>query len=402
VSTPPADGPDGGWRAPEGPNGWGPAPGAPGPPAPAWGAAPGAAPTTQPGMPPGTQAGTQPGIPQGAAPQGWGQLAGPGQQPYGSVLTRRGIIALKPLGFGDFFDGAFRAIRHNPKVMIGLTALVLGVTNVLVAIPLAGLVASPAFTSTDPDVQLTDSEVAGLLGSTLALIPLAFLQSMALVVLTGILILSVAQSVVDRRLSIGQVWQRARGRAWTLIGWSLLLSLGTALGFAVAAAPGLALLVVEEFVGGAIALVGLLVAALLVAIWLGIKLTFVPVLIVVERLGIGASVRRSFALTKGAFWWTFLILLLSSILAGAVSQVLTVPFSVVGSLGILLAESNPLLGGAIYVVTIGIGTTVGLVITTPFFAAVVALLYIDRRIRLEGLDVALAHALDSAPEDRPA
>ena len=33
-------------------------------------------------------------------------------------------------------------------------------------------------------------------------------------------------------------------------------------------------------------------------------------------------------------------------------------------------------------------------LAVPFLAAVVALLYVDRRIRLEGLDVALARSLE--------
>lgn len=396
MSTPPADGPGGGWHAPEGPTGWGPAPGAPapGPPAPGAGG-------VQPGWGPAPGVAAAPTAASGAAPQGWGQLAGQGPQPYGSVLTRRGIIALKPLGFGDFFDGAFRAIRHNPRVMIGLTALVLGITNVLVALPLTGLLASPSFT--DPDAPVpTGDELAGLLGSLAALIPLSFIQSMAIIVLTGVLILSVTQSVVDRRLSIGQVWSRARGRVWPLIGWSLLQSFVGALLITVALAPGIALLVVEEYVGGVVALVLLVVGALVLGAWLVVSLTFVPVLIVVERLGIVASVRRSFALVKGAFWKTLLVLFLTSLLTGAVSQVLSFPFAVLGSLGLILLETNPVLGGVVYVGTTALGATVGIVIAVPFLAAVVALLYIDRRIRLEGLDVALGQALDSAPEDRPA
>ena len=73
-----------------------------------------------------------------------------------------------------------------------------------------------------------------------------------------------------------------------------------------------------------------------------------------------------------------------------------------GSVGLVLAESNPALGGIIYIGTVALGATVGIVIAVPFLAAVVALLYVDRRIRLEGLDVALGQALEQGPEDRPA
>ncbi|MGJ7440298.1 hypothetical protein [Aquipuribacter sp. MA13-6] len=380
MTTPPTGGPGSGWSVPEtgaASSGWGPPPGAP---------APGSGSTApgQPGRP------AQPGQP--AQAQGWGQMTGPGQQPYGSVLTRRGIIALKPLGFGDFFDGGFRAIRHNPRAMIGLSALVLGVTNILVALPLVGVFSTTAFT--DPTAELTDDDALAIGGSLLALIPTGFLQSIAVIVLTGMLILSVTQSVVDRRLSIGQLWHRARGRVWPLIGWSLLQSVGLSLLVALALAPGIVLLVLQEFAGGAAALVLLGIGVFVLSVWLGVKLLFVPVLIVVERLGIVASVKRSWTLTRGAFWWTLLLMFLTVILTSIVSQVLATPFAFVGALGLTLLESDPLLGAAVYAGAVSLGTTVGLVLSVPFLAAVIALLYVDRRIRLEGLDVALARTLE--------
>ena len=373
MTTPPTGGPGNGWSVPEtgaGTSGWGPPPGVD--PA----GAPGGGPDGHPGRP----------------AQGWGQMAGAAQQPYGSVLTRRGIIALKPLGFGDFFDGGFRAIRHNPRAMIGLSALVLAVTNILVALPLVGVFSTSAFT--DPTAELTDDQALAVGGSLLALVPTGFLQSIAIIVLTGILILSVTQSVVDRRLTVGQLWRRARGRVWPLIGWSLLQSVGGSLLIATALAPGIVLLVLEEFVGGAVALVVLGVAGVVLAIWLYIVLTFVPVLIVVERLGIVASVKRSYGLVKGAFWRTLLVLFLTAIVTSVVSQLLATPFAIAGSAGLVLLESNPVLAGAIYAGAVSLGTTVGLVLAIPFLAAVIALLYVDRRIRLEGLDVALARTLE--------
>jgi hypothetical protein len=181
---------------------------------------------------------------------------------------------------------------------------------------------------------------------------------------------------------------------WPLIAWSLLVSVGGSLLFAVALAPGIVLLVVEEFVGGAVALVVLLLAAGVLAAWLTVVLTFVPVVIVVERLGVRAAVRRSYALVRGAFWRTFGVLLLTSVLASIVSQWLATPFAIVGGLGLALLAAHPTLAGIVYGAAVSLGSTVGLVLAVPFLAAVVALLYIDRRIRLEGLDVTLARSLE--------
>lgn len=396
MTTPPSGGSGDAWAVPErGPSHGGSAAGPQGPSAAGWGPPPGAPAGPQVPGATGPGATSSPGPYPGRPGQGWGQLAGPGQQPYGSVLTRRGIIALKPLGFGDFFDGSFRAIRHNPKVMVGLSALVLLVTNILVTLPLVGLfTAGGLLDPTATGDELTTEQLTGVFGSLAALVPTSFVQTVAIIVLTGILILSVTQSVVDRRLGARDLWARARGRVLPLIGWSLLQSVGGSLLVALALAPGVVLLVLEEYAGGITALLVLGAAVAVLAAWLYVKLVFVPVLIVVERLGIVASVKRSFALTRGAFWRTLGILLLTAVLTSLVSQVLATPFGLVGGLGLALLESNPALAGAIYAASVSLGSTVGLVLAVPFLAAVVALLYVDRRIRLEGLDVTLARTLE--------
>lgn len=337
-----------------------------------------------------------PGTPQPAAQaqQGWGQYSGAEQPRYGAVITRRGIIALKPLGIGDFFDGSFRAIRHNPRVMIGLTALVVGVSSLLIALPATGMLTTIGLDESGP----TDSEALAALGFVGALVPAVLLQGVALIVLTGLLILSVSQSVVDRRLRLGELWRRARGRLLPLVGWSILQSIAATLLFGIALTPGIALLVVEELVGGIVAIVVLLVLATVLSVWVFVVLALVPALIVVERLSIIASIRRSYALVRGAFWRTLLILFLASILTGFVTQALALPLGFAGGLLAAFFASNEAVFFTINVVVTVVGGSAGAVIAMPFFAAVVALLYIDRRIRLEGLDVALGRTL----EDRPA
>jgi hypothetical protein len=374
VSTPPPE-----WVTPESGGaagrGWGSAP-----PPPAWGAPSG------PGNP------GAPGTP--AAPgHGWSTLGAGDRPAYGSVLTRRGIVALKPLGFSDFFDGAFRAIRHNPRVMIGLTALVLGLTNIIVALPVTAVFASVGLS--EPEAEPTAAQLTGMVGGLAALIPATFLQSVAVVVLTGMLILSVTQSVVDRRTTLAELWARARGRVWPLIGWSLLQAVGLSLLTAVALGPAVALFLVQEIAGGFAALVVLGLLGLAVGAWLYVVLAFVPVLIVVERLGVVAAVRRSYGLVRGAFWKTLGILLLTGLLTSIVSQTLATPFSFIGGIGLVALEGQPVLAGIVYGGSVVVGSTVGLVLAVPFLAAVVALLYVDRRIRLEGLDVALARVLQA-------
>src|SRR5690349_5901454 len=51
-----------------------------------------------------------------------------GQQqwgPTGVPVHKPGIVALRPLKLGDMFDGAFTAMRQNPRSMIGMAAVVM-------------------------------------------------------------------------------------------------------------------------------------------------------------------------------------------------------------------------------------------------------------------------------------
>ena len=69
---------------------------------------------------------TQP-PPPGWVPPGYGTPPAPGVAPgppgypsyvLGPPVHKPGVLALRPLGLGDFFDGAFKTIRLNPRAMV--------------------------------------------------------------------------------------------------------------------------------------------------------------------------------------------------------------------------------------------------------------------------------------------
>src|SRR5680860_1646831 len=62
------------------------------------------------------------GTPQYGSPPPYGQL--PPQQP---PAIKPGIVALRPLGLGELYDGAFQAIRRNPRTMLATAAAVITV-----------------------------------------------------------------------------------------------------------------------------------------------------------------------------------------------------------------------------------------------------------------------------------
>jgi hypothetical protein len=72
--------------------------------------------------------------------QGWGHAPTPGGAPqygWGPPLQaawqppKPGVIPLRPLGVGEILDGAISTIRANPRLMLGLSALVAVVTQVI-------------------------------------------------------------------------------------------------------------------------------------------------------------------------------------------------------------------------------------------------------------------------------
>jgi hypothetical protein len=90
--------------------------------------------------------------------------------------------------------------------------------------------------------------------------------------------------------------------------------------------------------------------------------------------------------------------LLTALVVGLVGQVLAIPLALVGAIGPLVVPGT---GGALvlvfsaYLAQVLVGA-----VTTPFTSAVVALQYVDQRIRKEGLDVQLIAASLQPPTAR--
>jgi hypothetical protein len=116
-------------------------------------------------------------------------------------------------------------------------------------------------------------------------------------------------------------------------------------------------------------------------------LSFAPTLIVLERIGVAAAITRSFALVRNDFWRVFGIRLLAVVVAGVVSGAVSVPFSLVGQVMLMVGQTTATT--VIAFVLISIGGAIGQIITSPFSAGVVVLLYTDRRIRAEAFDLVL-------------
>ncbi len=397
-----------GWQVPGGDDesagaGWGrpadPAP-APAPPSapPATPAPPSAPPPAPPPAPPVSPGwGQAPGW--GLAP-GWGQAPGWGGPPQPwtpPVKAPAGIVPLRPLGVGEILDGAFQAVRSNPRTMIGVSAAVVAAVTLLSIVPQAFLLQGLGI---DPDLspgaELTAREQLDILsGAVEAQLLPGILTFLAVTVLTALLIVPVSAAVLGRRTEPGEMWQRARSRLLPAIGLALLTGLAVGVGVVAVLSPGIAALVAGSPELGVVLLLVGAVAAVVVALLLTVRWALAAPALVLEKAPVLTALRRSWRLTRGSFWRVLGILLLTGIIVSIGQAVISVPFGALSALpGAGQDDPSGDLGTVFARLLInGIGTIVAGAIFYPFNAAASALLYIDLRMRREGLDVRLAQTV---------
>ncbi|MFJ2702280.1 glycerophosphoryl diester phosphodiesterase membrane domain-containing protein [Streptomyces sp. NPDC087428] len=357
-------GPAGNWSPTQPPAGqWsppsssGPGPGAP-PPAPGWG-----------------------GRPQGP---GWGR----------PDAARPGVIPLRPLGVGEILDGAVSTMRDHWRTVLGITLTVSVIVQTAIILVDRYLLPDPP----SIDANATGSEALrqaadSLQSSLLNTAPPLLITMLATIFTTGVLAVVISRSVLGRPVTLSDTWAEARPRLLPLLGLTLLLGVMAVGIMAVGLLPGFLL---GDTAGVGLAFLGLL-AACVVLVWLMVRFCLASPALMLERQSITASMRRSAKLIRGAWWRTFGILALTWLLTLIVTLVIGIPFGIIavvadgGGLDAFLTEGANSFGWSFLIIS-GIGDVVIATITYPLFAGVMALLYVDQRIRREALDLELARA----------
>ncbi|WP_421740953.1 glycerophosphoryl diester phosphodiesterase membrane domain-containing protein [Cellulomonas sp.] len=338
-------------------------------------------------------------------PSGWGQQPpggygswGPAAPPPPGVAWRPpalqpGIIPLRPLGMGEIYDGAFRAVRANPRVMFGLAALVVTLAVTIQSVIqwyVTGLVApqlSDLSSEVDPSGQMGFAEQ---MGSSAGLLISTPVTALATTILTGLLIVSVSRSVLGQVATVSEVLRS--WRVWLVVGFTFLSGVAV-LVVASVLTTGVVLLAVNDQIGPAV-LLGLAggLAFVVAAVWFSTRTLLVPPALMLEGKKFWPTIARAWRLTRGSFWRLFGIYLLTSILAGIIAQIIVFPATLIAQL--VLRDPTATSFGSF--VVIGIANVIASTLSTTFVSSVVALLYIDVRMRREGLDVELARAAETA------
>ncbi|WP_371030662.1 hypothetical protein [Pseudoclavibacter sp. JSM 162008] len=343
--------------------------------------------------------------------------SGYGQQPGGQWMPAPtpGLFPLRPLAFGDALAATFRLFRTSPKTTLGSAVIVMGATTLFASL-LPVVVGMLMFTRIP--FGGSQEDITPMLVSSITLTSLAALFGLAIAgvgsaLLQGILVRVVARGAIGEKLGFKEAWRAGWRGIWRLIGYALIVGVGSLLLIAIGwlLIPFILFMVLsgsgadEATMAGSIGL-GVIFTLLLggatvvLMVWVGIKIMFAPSAIVLEGLGPIAAIRRSWGLSHGNFWRVLGIVVVIQVIlnfaTGAVStvaqlavsmgQVILTPLGTgqstepqpgtIAAFAVILLLTSALqvlLGAIVLVLTSGNAT----------------ILYFDLRMRKEGLGVTL-------------
>lgn len=228
----------------------------------------------------------------------------------------------------------------------------------------------------------------------------AVVTLVATALLSGIVATIVGQGALGKPMSAGEAWRSTAPAIWRLLGASLAVLFIPALIAAAGVVPGVVIAIIGALASShGLVVLGILIAVLggiassVYAVYIAVSLSLATPTLMLEKQGVGAALRRSRVLVKGSWWRIFGITLLAGIIAQVIAGIITVPFTLLGGglSGIFSGSVTTQFRFTPLLLT-GIGGLLASVLVRPFSSAVVALLYLDRRMRAEGLDHTLQQA----------
>ena len=263
-------------------------------------------------------------------------------------------VALRPMTLADILDGGFSIIKARPRRILTLTAALVVPVQIIAALSsrdLGGGLFSSDVWLTDNSSTTGDTTTSSL--NTLGLIAALILPSIALVCIAAAIAHLVMGWSVGHDAS-GREMIGAVGHSW----WPLLATF--------------VVVHLAEVVGGFLCYLGAFVA-------MAFFVVVAPV-IGAEKASTGVALRRSITLVRPRFWPVLGTAVLMGIVAGVLGNVLSfLPQGIVLAIG--MESGWPVAA---------FGSIIAQVVTTPFVAASTTLLYLDLRVRTEGIDIELA------------
>jgi len=304
---------------------------------------------------------------------------------------------LRPLSLGELLDRSFTLYREHFWVFVGIMAIpaALGVpVNYFISQNYVKTFTDPTRLASPPAVM---AMFWGFLGVMAGITVLAMiLYSIVAAAVT----FAVSEAYLGRNTTVALAYRSAWGRVWRLLAVALnilIRVLGIAIGVSVVLGGAGAILIVgiTAVIPGAtsaqpvamtvIAVLVLAVYAAVIGVMVYLALRYavaIPAL-VLEDLGVLASIRRSVQLTKGRRGQVFVALLLASVISLVGSVVFYVPFYIATLISISRVHTIP----PWLSLTGTISSAIGHSLTGPIFLIALVLCYYDTRIRKEAFDL---------------
>jgi hypothetical protein len=297
---------------------------------------------------------------------------------------------LLPLTMPGLFEAALRFISRQPGTTIGAAAIAgfAGAVANLVALGLFSTRLRGQVQAIEPQVQdprpgqeaALAQALLELLTTALGMVAVvAVISALVYPVSNGLLICTVGRDVRGQATNLQDAWAQVRGHVPRLLGQAVVILLVVAV---ITSPVVLPLSLTGQNPLLALGLATVLAPASLVAVLLLTpRLVLAPVCLVLEDLPVHASFQRAFQLVRGDAMRTLGITVAAVVVTSLLASVVSLPFT-------LLASTDPT--STLGVFASSLGRIVGTAVTLPVLCAVIALIYVDLRVRKENLAAALA------------
>lgn len=290
--------------------------------------------------------------------------------------------ALRPLRLGELLDQAIRLYRRNFVTFIGIIAVIYIPLMILQTASTALMTSSlgSLATASRPEEIFTNYAYWGGVLSTLVITFVQFILVQGIA--TGALTRAVADNYLGKQTSILDAYRGIKESWVSLLGALLII----------------VLLFIVLFIWWLVPCIGWFTGLGMMAFLMAAVSPLVAPVVVLEKQGAFASIRRAWDLARRRFWpvlGTVFVLYLFSLLivngpAAIANALLTLA---IGSFG------DPTAGIVITTIIQSLVSLVFVLLYYPLQMAAFTLIYFDLRVRTEGFDIALLTMDAAQPVD---
>jgi hypothetical protein len=298
---------------------------------------------------------------------------------------------LRPLSLGELLDRTFTLYRNHFWVFVGIMAVPasFGIPVSYLLLAFQGNTFSAGKTPLTPAPGLIAGYMAGFFAFAILLM---LVHSIALAAVTH----AVSEAYLGRRSTVRDSYRSIQGKFWRLMGVILNIALRLfgmlVLVFVVIAGVGAVLIGVFAAAGGqsvvaagASVLLGLLVYffGLVAFVYLALRYAVSIPALMLENLGVLATVRRSVQLTRGRRGQIFIAFLLAAVIGYVGFIIFQAPFTIATFVALFRNHHLPIWLALLASISGAVGGTV----TGSISMIVLVLCYYDTRIRKEAFDL---------------